>query len=175
MQEPKEGRSTPAGARSLGTVVAENVKAYRLLRDMTQDELGARMEELGHGWSGGTVGLIERRTRHVAVDELGGLAIALGVTLGQLQDPTGPDHSRRTSLDVGLWESEDGSGNSIGPWTAQLWTNSRMVIRVFHGQWMDLAFEPAPQLHPMAQRELDNLIEKGEIRPMRDRAKKEKK
>lgn len=48
------------------------------------------------------VSAIEVKSRSVTVDELFGLAISIGVTIGQLLDPTGPDHSRRLAVDVGL-------------------------------------------------------------------------
>jgi transcriptional regulator with XRE-family HTH domain len=125
-----------AGARQ-GTgrpseVLAENLRAYRLLRNMTQDELAARMAHLCHGWSRSTVSAVEGTSRNVTIDELFGLAVSVGVTIGQLLDPTGPDHTRRLSLDVGLRESDGGEAEPVAAPLARLWAASRAVIRLWH-------------------------------------------
>lgn len=147
-------------------VLADNVRAFRLLRGLTQAELGDRLTELGHGWGAGTAGFVERGDRSVNVDELCGLAVALGVTLGQLLDPSGPDHSHRRSLDLGLYDLPDGV-QSLGTWHAHLWVNSRLVIREWTSkETMDLTLEPAPSLHPLAERELGILAKQGQIRPL---------
>src|SRR5215218_1648915 len=74
--------------------LAANLRAYRMLRNMTQDELASRMAHLCHGWGRSTVSAVEGKSRNVTVDELFGLALSVGVTIGALLDPTGPDHSR---------------------------------------------------------------------------------
>jgi transcriptional regulator with XRE-family HTH domain len=140
--EDRQGRPTGRGpyARAAGRAVveghgrpsdalAENLRAYRLLRHMTQDQLACRMSHLSHGWGRSTVSAVESRSRNVTVDELFGLALALGVTIGQLLDPGGPDRSRPLSLDVGL-RVEDGAPQPVAPRLARMWASSRAVIRL---------------------------------------------
>lgn len=110
--------------------LAENLRAYRLLRHLTQDQLAACMAQLGHGWGRSTVSAVEGRSRNVTVDELFGLALSLAVTIGQLLDPGGPDRTRRLSLDVGLQAAGGGHPQPVGPRLARLWASSRAVIRL---------------------------------------------
>jgi transcriptional regulator with XRE-family HTH domain len=113
-------------------VLAENLRAYRLLRNMTQDQLASRMAHLCHGWGRSTVSAVEGTSRNVTIDELFGLAVSVGVTIGELLDPTGPDHTRRLSLDVGLREGDGGEAEPVAPRLAHLWAASRAVIRLWH-------------------------------------------
>ena len=110
--------------------LAANLRAYRLLRQLTQDGLATRMTYLGHGWGRSTVSAVEGRTRNVTVDEMFGLALSLGVTIGQLLDPEGPDRSRRLRLDVGLRVLDDGDPRPVDPLVARLWASSRAVMRL---------------------------------------------
>ena len=110
--------------------LAANLRAYRLLRHLTQDGLATRMTQLGHGWGRSTVSAVEGRTRNVTVDELFGLALCLGVTIGQLLDPGGPDRSRRLSLDVGLRAADSDLPEPVDSTLARLWASSRAVIRL---------------------------------------------
>lgn len=119
----------PAGLGRPSDALAANLRAYRLLRHLTQDGLAAQMTSLNHGWGRSTVSAVEGRTRNVTVDELFGLALCLGVTLGQLLDPEGPDRSRRLSLDVGL-RVDDGRPQPVDPLLARLWASSRAVMRL---------------------------------------------
>jgi transcriptional regulator with XRE-family HTH domain len=119
--------------------LAANLRAYRLLRRLTQDELATRMTHLGHGWGRSTVSAVEGRARNVTVDELFGLALCLGATIGQLVDPGGPDRSRRLSLDVGLRVPDDGRPRPVEPVLARLWASSRAVMRL--SEDADLDFE----------------------------------
>lgn len=104
--------------------VAANVRAYRLLQQMTQDALALRMTDLGHDWGRSTVSAVELNRRSVIVDELFGLALCFGVTIGGLLDPTGPDHRRNFSFTVGM------ESRLIEPDVAQLWGASRVVVRL---------------------------------------------
>ena len=122
----------PAGLGRPSDALTANLRAYRLLRHLTQDGLAARMTRLGHGWGRSTVSAVEGRTRNVTVDELFGLALSLGVTIGNLLDPEGPDRSRRLSLDVGLRGPEGGPAQPVDSALARLWASSRAVIRVDH-------------------------------------------
>ena len=114
--------------------LATNIRDYRVLRHITQDDLAARMNQLGHGWGRSTVSAVEGSGRNVTTDELFGLAIVFAVTIGQLLDPTGPDHSRNLSLDVGIVTS-GGHPGLIQPVCGQLWGASRAVVRQNDGGW----------------------------------------
>ncbi len=120
----------PAGLGRPSDALAANLRAYRLLRDVTQDGLAARMTDLGHGWGRSTVSAVESRIRNVTVDELFGLVLCLGVTIGQILDPEGPDRSRRLRLDVGLRVPEGGDPRPVDPQVARLWASSRAVMRL---------------------------------------------
>ncbi|MDQ3641459.1 MAG: helix-turn-helix domain-containing protein [Actinomycetota bacterium] len=147
-------------AQNLGRpsdALAQNLRAYRLLRHMTQDQLAARMAHLCHGWGRSTVSAVESRSRNVTVDELFGLAVSVGVTIGQLLDPTGPDHSRRLSFDVGLRAADEGSSQPVALRLAHLWAASRAVIRLWHEDGRQVQVEVADDLPPATQRELDVL------------------
>jgi transcriptional regulator with XRE-family HTH domain len=124
------GRVVAGGVGQPADALAENLRAYRLLRHMTQDQLAARMAHLSHGWGRSTVSAVEGRSRNVIVDELFGLALALGVTVGQLLDPGGPDHSRQMSLDVGLRAEGTGQPQPVAPRLAHMWASSRATIRL---------------------------------------------
>lgn len=137
--------------------LAENLRAYRLLRHMTQDQLAARMAHLCHGWGRSTVSAVEGKSRNVTVDELFGLAVSVGVTIGQLLDPTGPDHSRRLSLDVGLRAAENGPSHPVAPRVAHLWAASRAVIRLWHDDGHKVEVAVADELPAATQRELEAL------------------
>ena len=120
----------PAGLGRPSDALAANLRAYRLLRHLTQDGLATQMASLNHGWGRSTVSAVEGRARNVTVDELFGLALCLGVTIGELLDPEGPDRSRRLSLDVGLRVTEDGRPQPLDPLLARLWASSRAVMRL---------------------------------------------
>ena len=123
----------PTGLGQPSDALAANLRAYRLLRDLTQDGLGALMTHLGHGWGRSTVSAVESRARNVTVNELFGLALSLGVSIGQLLDPAGPDRSRRMSLDVGVRDPDTGHPEPLEPTVARLWASSEAVIRLGDG------------------------------------------
>ncbi len=60
----------------------------------------------------------------MTVDELFGLAAVIGVSIGDLLDPTGPDHRRPLSLDVGL----EGAA-PISPQDGHRWAQSQVIVR----------------------------------------------
>jgi transcriptional regulator with XRE-family HTH domain len=120
----KTGLGRPSDA------LAANLRAYRLLRRLTQDGLAARMTELGHGWGRSTVSAVEGTTRNVTVDEMFGLALSLGVAIGPLLDPAGPDRSRRLSRDVGLRVPDGDQPRPLDARVARLWASSRAVMRL---------------------------------------------
>jgi transcriptional regulator with XRE-family HTH domain len=133
------GRTADEGRPSVA--LAENVRAYRLLEHMTQDDLSLRMKKLGHDWGRSTVSAVELRNRNVVTDELFGLAVCFGVTIGRLLDPTGPDHSRNLSFDVGI--AVDGSPCLIEPQIGQLWGASRVRVRLWHDDGREYALDVA--------------------------------
>jgi transcriptional regulator with XRE-family HTH domain len=109
-------------------VLAENIRGYRVLRQMTQDQLAARMDRLGHRWSRSVVSTVEGSRRSVSIDEVFGLAISLEVTVGRLIDPAGPDGSRNLGLDVGL--GRVGQPNPLPTELGRLFASSCAVLRV---------------------------------------------
>jgi transcriptional regulator with XRE-family HTH domain len=72
-------------------VLADNIRAYRLIRRLKQEDVAAAMRLEGHPqWRRVTVGEIERQHRTVTAPELVTLTIVLGASLEQLLNPTGP-------------------------------------------------------------------------------------
>ncbi len=63
-------------------VFARNLRRYRRVRDISQEQLA-----LQAGMSRSYVSGIEREERNVSIDNMGGLADALGVPLKDLVDP----------------------------------------------------------------------------------------
>ena len=140
------GRAVTTGSGRPSAALAENLRAYRLLRHMTQDHLAGRMTQLAHGWGRSTVSAVEGRSRNVTVDELFGLALSLGVTIGQLLDPGGPDRSRQLSLDVGLRAEGDGPPQPLAPRLARMWASSRALIRLEYDDGPKVEVELDPDL-----------------------------
>lgn len=145
-------------------VLAENLRTYRALQQLTQDELAARMTHLGHGWGRSTVSAVEGKGRNVTIDELFGLALSIGVAVGDLLDPTGPGHNRQLSLDVGL-PLPEGGRRTLSPALAQLWAASRAVVRFWHDDGEQPEFDVADELPLATARELEELREKAPFRP----------
>lgn len=98
---------------------------------------------------------VEGNGRKVSVDELFGLAASLGVTVGQLLDPTGPDHRRDLRIDVGL--EEGGVPQPIDADVAQLWGASRVVVRLWPEEGVEFALDASDDIPPAARRKLDAL------------------
>jgi transcriptional regulator with XRE-family HTH domain len=63
-------------------IFARNLRRYRRIRDISQEELA-----LQAGMSRSYVSGIEREERNVSIDNMGELADALGVPLKDLVDP----------------------------------------------------------------------------------------
>lgn len=151
MTDPSAGTCRPSAGRPSGqtgpdkrpsVALAENVRAYRGLQYMTQGELALRMTHLGHDWARSTVSTMERTKRKVTTDELFGLALCFGVTIGGLLDPTGPDHRRNLGFDVGLE-----SPLAMKPDVARLWGASRIVVRLSHEDGREYALDVANDNH----------------------------
>lgn len=134
-------------------VLAKNIGAYRALRHITQDDLAARMTALGHDMSRSAVSAIEGLGRSVSVDEMFGLAISLGVTIGQLFDPTGPDHGRVLPVDLGLTD-EAGAPWPVSPWLGHLLASSHASVRLPADEGETIEIVPADEPPLSAQREL---------------------
>lgn len=155
LDKARPGRNVARSAPP-SDALAENVAAYRALRRITQGDLAARMTLLGHRMGRSTVSAIEGKHRGVNVDELFGLAISVGVTVGQLLDPTGPDHSRALSFDVGL-KTDEGDPRPVAPRLSRLWAASRVVTQVPPSDGRGVEFEAADELEVADQRELERL------------------
>ncbi len=96
---PRRGASDPIYPSQ---ALAENLRGFRRLRRLSQQDVAERMTALGYGrpgkpggrkaararaWSRSTTGEVESGKREVTVDEFVGLCIILGVTPGELLDP----------------------------------------------------------------------------------------
>ncbi len=92
-----------AGAYSV--IVGRSVRAARTARDLSQDEVAARMRALGFtGWLRQTLGQVERGKRRLIVDEVLALSFALTTTLAELIMP---------AADEELVELPNGQGVSV--------------------------------------------------------------
>lgn len=87
---------------AIADVVADNVRAYRLLRRLEQQDVADRMLSLGHRWKRATVSEVERGRRNVTVSELLGLVTVVGASINQLLDSRGPGRGsgKRVALPV---------------------------------------------------------------------------
>lgn len=159
MRGPYANRDGPAEASQgrPSDALAANIRACRVLGYMTQHDLAVRMTYLGHGWTRSTVSAVEARKRNVTTDELFGLAVSFGMTIGQLLDPTKPGHSRGFSLDVGLVVSDGSGPRLIEPEVAHLWGASRVVVRLWHDDGREYALDVADDPPMAAQRRLERL------------------
>ncbi len=143
----RAGKRAKPGSRFPDDVLDDIVRAFRKLRGLSQDQLGYRMAELGHGWTAGIVGFVERGDRNVTVNELLGLALVLGLPIGKLLSPAGllgvhpggvdeegVEVTGPTALDVGVAEPL-----SFG--TAYSWLSSEVTAGLTVDG--DVRFEPA--------------------------------
>ena len=83
---------------TVAETVARNIRTYRDIRKLDQVALAQRMQDLGIPWRRVTVSEVERGRRGVSLTEAIGLALALGVTVGQLIDSRGPAGRHGPSL-----------------------------------------------------------------------------
>jgi transcriptional regulator with XRE-family HTH domain len=81
----------PQGVKFVADALADNLRAYRLLSQLEQNDVAERMQRLGHPWRRVTVSEVERGRRNVTVPELLALALLLGTTVQELLDPRRPD------------------------------------------------------------------------------------
>jgi transcriptional regulator with XRE-family HTH domain len=68
----------------LSSVVAANVRHFRRVDGLTQQDLADQMRQRGQGWFRATTSEVERERRRVTVDELAALAEVLGVSVALL-------------------------------------------------------------------------------------------
>jgi transcriptional regulator with XRE-family HTH domain len=126
-------------SRFLSQILAKNIKDRRSERKLSQSVLAERMVSVGHGkWTRATVTEIERENRSVSVDELLGLALVLGVPIGELLDPTGIDGQGREGLDYTL-----GAAPPMRVEAAREWVRGRLRIWITKYQpRLEWAVEP---------------------------------
>ena len=80
----------PVGTRLMSAVLAQNVRAARRRRDLSQEQVAARMKQLAHDtWSRVAVSSVEKGARAISADELFSLSIVLSTPLPALCDPAG--------------------------------------------------------------------------------------
>ncbi|MFQ5968119.1 MAG: helix-turn-helix transcriptional regulator [Acidimicrobiia bacterium] len=101
---PSRSKRQPApGTRFMAEVLGSNLRVFRDLSRLSQQDLAERMRALDHGtWVRQTVGEVEAARRSVGVDELLGLALALRTRVSALLSPMGL-----------LWDP-DASGVDLG-------------------------------------------------------------
>jgi transcriptional regulator with XRE-family HTH domain len=81
---PVSGRP---GLKFVADALADNLRAYRFLGRLEQQDVADRMRQLHHPWRRVTVSEVERGRRNVTVPELLTLALILGATVQELLDP----------------------------------------------------------------------------------------
>jgi len=124
---PRPQRRATKPARLLSEVVADNVRAYRTLRRLSQDAVAARMVALGHTqWSRAAVSEVERHGRQLVIDELLALAVVLEKSLPELLDPAGPGREGRPlDVDYGApdpmprWAASDIAHANVEQWMVE--------------------------------------------------------
>jgi transcriptional regulator with XRE-family HTH domain len=123
----RSGRTPQPGTRFLADVLAANLRAYRLLRGLEQQDIAERMAKLSHPWKRQTVSEVERGRRNVTVDELLALAMTLPVPVWVLLDPLGPEGTNETPIDAG-------DGQALPAKLVRDWLTARAVPRL---DWSD--------------------------------------
>jgi transcriptional regulator with XRE-family HTH domain len=85
----------------MSDVLADKVRAYRLLRRLEQADVAEGMNKLRHHWKAATVSEVERGQRNVTVDELLALGLVLETAPFALLDPVPITGGLGPDLDVG--------------------------------------------------------------------------
>lgn len=83
----------PADEETYGAVLSRNVVAARARARLKQSEVADRMRALGFSWHPQTVGEVERGTRRLMAEEILGIALAVGATVGALMEPAAEDRT----------------------------------------------------------------------------------
>ena len=81
----------PTDSTTYGAVISRNVVAARARTGLKQSEVAARMRALGYSWHPQTVGEVEKGNRRVVAEEILGLSLALGTSMGVLLGPAPDD------------------------------------------------------------------------------------
>jgi transcriptional regulator with XRE-family HTH domain len=118
-----DDRTAAGPAKTIGQVLADNLRGLRLLRRLEQEHIAEQMRRLGHRWSRATVSQVERYRRNVTVNELLGLSIVLEVPMLKLTDPTPLEGGDPPALDIGL-------PAPMPPSIVRQWADGRVTIFV---------------------------------------------
>ena len=94
--------------KTLRQIVAENAKATRLDRKLSQPDVAKRAGRLGHEIDQSTVSRMERSTHPSSIDHLEALAKGLGVEPWRLLIPAGADESFMVLLRAWAQSGEQG-------------------------------------------------------------------
>jgi transcriptional regulator with XRE-family HTH domain len=71
-----------------GSLLARNLRAARAAANLSQNDVGERMQALGFGaWLRSTVSLAEQGKRRVTAEELLGLSLVVGTSMVRLAEP----------------------------------------------------------------------------------------
>lgn len=119
----RASRSSRKDAQFPAEVLAANVRALRLLRRLTQDDVAEQMQRMGHAtWSRATVSEIERYGRSLTFDEIVSLAVVFRVPPLEIQDPLGP--ALLTSV------FDFGGPEGVPPGVAMRWIRGQIAIGI---------------------------------------------
>lgn len=94
-------KDLPEGVTAISVVLGDNIRAYRSVKKMEQEELAEKMRGYLHPWRRTTVSEVERAHRNVTIMELLTLVLILRVSVEELLDPSGPG-GRRDRLALGF-------------------------------------------------------------------------
>lgn len=118
------------------SVLASNLRAGRAAANLSQADVGERMQALGfRAWLRSTVSLAEQGKRRVTAEELLGLALALGTSMVRLVTP--PDETPWVELPAGSPAVVHGAVAVKGTGEVQWAGNSpRFMREIGTGTWM---------------------------------------
>lgn len=112
---------------AVAEAVAANVRAVRERRGMSQQQLAARMGDLGRPIQASTVAKVESGSRRVDVDDLAALAVALNVPLARLMVPD-------VELDESVFVVP---AVPVPAWIAWGWANGEQSLHPDDEPWND--------------------------------------
>lgn len=115
--------------RLLSEVLRDNVRKYRLLRDLSHAEMAEAMQEFGFNWKPSTVAFVEGGRRQVKFDELPALSIVLHVTIPEVLDPSGPDKLNTAPF---VYSVEPYREMDATP--ARVWIRGRLRLGLIRGE-----------------------------------------
>jgi transcriptional regulator with XRE-family HTH domain len=156
-----EGNTMEEQRQTLEEVAAENLRAYRVLRRLSQADLAAEARKCGApSLSRQALSEIERGRRGIGIEELAAIAVPLRLTISDLLDPYGPGVTGRY---VSLGD------HRLSREQAHLWVRDKVVPRLSADRGLlfpsAIGFEPQPAEMPaMAQGALRAISERHEGR-----------